>query len=268
MWEGWESLQGCQEHFCPSSSPSCRHTWQQARGDLPAHHFRSDPPRYPASSGVTTQMRQLRKRLTTISAGLINSVYLVSFIQRPSPGAYQLSRRLAGLDRHSATHRLGNASVLALSLRLGLRWLLHGTLGPQPLPGRARCNMSCAARCRAGPGGGRCQVRCFKQSTGREERRRSQQAQSCGTAARLPLPKEIPSSSTGGKGVLLQQQPPPSPNTCPTSTQSRDGFAKLSVQILLPASGEGPWVPPYTYAATTGRRASVTTHAVLFCGCG
>lgn len=96
-------MQGCLEHFCPSSSPRCRHTWQQARGDLPSHHLRSDPPRCPALSGVTIQIRELIKISVTISAGLMNSAYLVSFIQRPFPGAYRLSRRLAGLARHSTT---------------------------------------------------------------------------------------------------------------------------------------------------------------------
>lgn len=39
-------------------------------------------------------------------------------------------------------------------------------------------------------------------------------------------------------------------------------MAKLSVQIPLPASGEGPCVPPYTYVATAGKRVPVTTQAV------
>lgn len=53
-------------------------------------------------------MRQLRKSSATTSAGSIDSVYLVSFIQRPPPGAYRLSRRLSALARHSTTHGLGN----------------------------------------------------------------------------------------------------------------------------------------------------------------
>ena len=50
----------------------------------------------------------------------------------------------------------------------------------------------------------------------------------------------------------------------PSSTHSRDGFAQLSVQMPLPASGEGPWIPLYTYAATAGERAPVITQAVPY----
>ena len=128
----------------------------------------------------------------TISAGLIDSAYLVSFIQRPFPGAYRLSRRLAGLARHSASCEPGNTSVLMLGLHLGLRRPLQGTLCPHPQPGRARCNVSRAARCRAGPGGSRRWAQCFKQSPCGQERRRSQQAQSCSAAAYFPIMKGNP----------------------------------------------------------------------------
>lgn len=135
--------------------------------------------------------------MLAISAGSIASAYLVSFIRRPFPGPDQLSRKLAGLARHNATRGPGNTSVLMLGSRLGLRQLLQGTLCPHCQPGRARCNVSCASRYRAGPGSSSHWVQCFKQSTGGQERQRSQQAQSCGAAAYFPITKGNPLQQLG-----------------------------------------------------------------------
>lgn len=93
-------------------------------------------------------------------------------------------------------------------------------------------------------------VKCFKQITSGEERQRSQQAQSCGTAACFPVTERTsPPAVQEGEGGC-------SSNNCPPPQTHTDALPPPMTEMVLPSFlFRSHYLPLHTDADTAGKGA-------------